>query len=148
MSLCPLRSSTVHSLSLSPTHCNYCLLVVCHCVQYSLLQSVHFSVSTSHCILLVLCHSVHCCLLQSVHCLSVPHTEPFVLSASICPLLSSIVCPLSVSTSQCAVFWFGVTLSTVVFYSLYTVCKYLTLYCLLVLCHSVHCCLLQSVHCL
>jgi len=39
-------------------------------------------------------------------------------------------------------------MSTAVFYSLFTVCQYLTLYRLLVLCHCVHCCLLQSVHCL
>jgi hypothetical protein len=93
--------------------------------------------------LLVLCHYDHCCLLQSVHCLSVPHTVPSVGSVSLCPLLSSAVCPLSVSTSHCTVCWFCVTMSTAVFYSLSTVCQYLTLYHLLVLCHYDHCCLLQ-----
>jgi hypothetical protein len=39
-----------------------------------------------------------------------------------------------------------VTMSTAVFYSLSTVCQYLTLYRLLLLCHYVHCCLLQSLH--
>ena len=37
---------------------------------------------------------------------------------------------------------------TAAFYILSTVCQYLTLYRLLVVCHYVHCCLLQSVHCL
>jgi len=59
------------------------------------------SVSTSHSSLLVLCHYVHCCLLQSVHCLSVSHTIQSVGSVSLCPLLTSRVCPLSVSTSHC-----------------------------------------------
>ena len=109
---------------------------------------------------LVLCHYVHCYLLQSVHCLSVPHTVqsvhclsvphnvPSVSSVSLCPLLSSTVCPLSVSNSHCTVCWFCVTMSSAVFYSLPTVYKYLILYRLLVLCHYVHCCLLDSVHCL
>jgi hypothetical protein len=64
---------------------------------------------------------------------------------SLCPLLSSRVCPLSVSTSHCTVCWFCVTLSNSAFYSLPTVCQYLTMYRSLVLCHSVHCCLLESV---
>jgi hypothetical protein len=72
--------------------------------------------------LLVLRLYVHCCLLHSVHCLSVPHNVPSVGSVSLCPPLSSTVCPLSVSTSQCTV-W-------------------------LVLRHYVHCCLLQTAHCL
>jgi hypothetical protein len=78
-------------------------------------------------IFLVLCHYVHCCLLQFVHCLSVPHTVPSVGSVSLCPLLASTVCPLSVSTSHCNASCFCVTMSTVVFYSLSTVCQYLTL---------------------
>ena len=51
--------------------------------------------------LLVLCHYVHYCLLQSVHCLSLPHTVPSVGSVSLCLLLSSTVCSLSVNTSHC-----------------------------------------------
>jgi len=86
--------------------------------------------------------------LKSVHCLSVPHTVQSVGSVSLCPLLSSKVCPQSVNNSQCTVFWFRVTMSTSVFYSLSNVCQYLTLYSLLVLCHYVHCCFIQSVHCL
>jgi len=68
--------------------------------------------------LLVLCHYVHCCLLQSVRCLSVPHNVPSVGSMPLSPLLSSTVCPLSVSTSHCTVPWFCAPMSTAVFYSL------------------------------
>jgi hypothetical protein len=88
----------------------------------------------------VLCHYVHCCLLQSVHCLSVPH-----------------------------IVLFCVIMYTAVFYSLSTVCQYLTLHCSVSLCsllpsrvcplpvstshctvlwEYVHRCLLYSVHCL
>ena len=92
--------------------------------------------------LLVPCHYVNCCLLQPVHCLLVPHTVQSVGSVSPCPLISFRVCPLSFSTSQCTVCWFCVTMPTAVLYSLSTVCQYLTMYSLLVLCHYVHCCLL------
>jgi len=95
-----------------------------------------------------LCHYVHCCLLQPVRCLSVPYTLPSVGSVSLCPLLSSTVSPLSVSTLHSTVCWFCITASTAVFYSLSIVCQYITLYRLLVLCHYVYCCLLQPVHCL
>jgi len=90
------------------------------------------------------------CLSLSVYseCLSVSHTVLLVGSISLCPLVSSRVCPQSVSTSHCTVCLFCVTMFTAVFYSLSIVCQYLTLYRLLVLCHYVHCCLLQSVHCL
>ena len=124
-------------------------------------------------------------LVQPAHCLSVPHTLPSIGSVSLSLLLSSTVCPLSVSTSQCTVFWFCVTVSTDAFHSLFNVSQYLTMYrlfrsvslcplllttvCplsvstsvppstvwqfltkyrLLVLCHYVHCRLLQFVHCL
>ena len=62
--------------------------------------------------------------------------------------MSYTVCPLSVSTSQCTVCCFCVTMSTAVFYSLSNVCQYLTMYSLLFLYHYVRCCLLHSVHCL
>ena len=90
------------------------------------------------------------CLSLSVYSkyLSVPHTVPSVRSVSLCPLLSSTVCPLSVSTSHCTVCWFYVTMSTAVLYSLSSVCHYPTLYRLLVLCHYVDCCRLQSLQCL
>ena len=125
----------------------YRLLVLYHCVHYCLLQSVHCQFLSLY-RLFVLCHCVDYCLLQSAKCLSVPHTVPSVGSVSLCPLLSSTVCPLSVSTSHCTACWFCTTVSTTAFYSLSTICQYLTLYRLLVLCHCVHYCLLQSVHCL
>ena len=77
------------------------------------------SVSTSMYPLFVLCHYVHWCLQQSLHCLSVLHS---VISV------------------------FSVSMSTHIFYSLSTVCQYLTLYRLFVLCHCVHCCLLHALH--
>jgi hypothetical protein len=120
--------------------------------------------------LLFLCPYVHCCLLHSVHCLSVPQTVPSVSSVSLCPLLPSTVhflsvphnvpsfgsvsqcpllpstvCTLSVNTSHYIVCIFCVTMSSAAFYNLSTVCQYLTLNRLLVLCHYVHCCFLYSV---
>jgi hypothetical protein len=147
VSLYPLLSSTVCPLSVSTSPCTVCWL----CVTIS--TAVFYSLSTACQYLtlypvLVLCHYIHYFLLKSAHCLSVPHSVPSVGSVSLCQLLSSRVCALSVSTSHCTVCWFCVTMSTAVFYSLSTVCQYLTLYRLLVLCHYVHCCLLQSAHCL
>jgi hypothetical protein len=145
--LCPLQSSTFCPLSVSTSHCTVCWF----CVTMS---TAVFYILTTVCQyltlyrLLVLCHYVHCSLLHSVQCLSIPHTVPSIGSVSLCPLQSSTLCPLSVSTSPCIVYWFCVTMSTVVFYSLPTACQYLTLYRLLVLCHYVHCSFLQSVHCL
>jgi len=151
----------------------YSLSVPCHYVHCCLLQSVQ-CLSVPHTVQIV--GSVSLCLmlfLKSVHCLSVPHTVQSVGSVSLCPLLFSAVCPQSVNNSQCTVFrfrvtmstavfyslsnvstshctvcWFCVTMSTAVLYNLSTVCQYLTTYSLLVLRHYVHCCLLQSVHCL
>jgi len=146
VSLCPLLSSTVCPLSLSTSHCAVCCL--CHYVHCCLLHSVHY-LSVPHVLPSVfLCLYVHCCLLQSVHSLSVPHNIPPVGSVSLGPLPSYTLCPLSVSTSHCTVCWFCVTISTAFFYTLSTISQYLTLYRLLVLCHYVHCCPLQSVHCL
>ena len=90
---------------------------------------------------MVQCHYVHCCLLQCVHSFF--------------------------TTSHCTLCWFCVNMSTAAFYSLSvpntvpsvgsvslspllpsTVCQYLTQYRLLVLCHYINCCLLQSVQCL
>jgi len=113
VSLCILLSSTVSTLSVSTPHCTvcwFCLSIFCqYLTQYRLL---------------VLYHYFHCCLLQSVHCLSVPHTVQSVVSVSLCPQLSSTVCPLSVSTSHCTVCWFCVSISTAVFYSLSTAVFY------------------------
>ena len=95
-------------------------------------------------LLLVLCQYVHCCLLKSLQCLSLPHIVPTLGSLSLFPQLSSIVCPMSVSTFNCKVHWFCFTVSTDIFYSTSTVFQYITLYRLLVLCHYVHSCLLHS----
>jgi hypothetical protein len=130
---CMVTLSTVCWFSATmPTAVFYSLSTVC---QYLTLY-----------LLLVLCHYDHCCLLRSVQCLSIPHTVPPVDSVSLCPLLSSTVCPLSLSTSHSTIWWFCVTMSIVVFYSLSTVFQYFTLYRLLDLCHYVHCYLLHSVH--
>ena len=124
----------------------YRLLVLCHYANCCRLQSVH-SLSVPDTVMSVHCLSIlH--IVTSVHCLSVPHSVPSVCSVTPRPLPYSTVCPLFVNTSHCTVCWFCITVSTAVFYSLSTVCQYLTLYRLLVLCHCVHCCLLQSVHCL
>ena len=174
MSLCPLVSFRVCPPSVSNSHYTaclfcvtmstavfYCLSTACqYLTVYRLLAfwvtvstAVFYSLSTiCLCLilyrLLILCHSVHWCLLQSVHCLSIPHTVGSVGFVSLCPLLSSRVCPMSVSTSHCTVSWFCVTFSIASFYSLSTDCQYLTPYCLLLLCYFEHCSLLQSVHCL
>jgi hypothetical protein len=167
------------------------LFVLCYYIQFWLLQSIHYlsilhtvlfcvlcpklsskmcplSVSISHCT--VLCHYVHCSFLKSVHCLSIYHTSLFCVtiptaaffslstvcqyvtmysSVSLCPMLSSRVRRMSVSTSQCTVLChyvhscllqlvhslsiintivFCVTMFTAGFNSLSTVCQYVTLY--------------------
>ena len=97
-------------------------LVLCHCVHLffgSLSTACQYLTLYR---LMVLCHYVHCCLLQA--------------------------CPLSLSTSYVTFFWFFVTVFIAAFCSLSNVCQYLKMYRLLVLCHYIHCCLLQSVHCL
>ena len=147
VSLCRLLPSKVCPLSVSTSHCTVCWF----CVTVSTTALCSLSIVCQYLTLyrlLVLCHYVHCCVLKSVHCLSVPHTAPSVGAVSLCPLLPSKVCPLSVSTSHCTVCWFSVTMSTTVFYFLPTICQYLTLHRLLVLSHYVHYCLLQSTHCL
>jgi hypothetical protein len=199
VSLCPLPSSTVCPLSVNTSHSTVCwlcvtntnalfyslstvcqyftlhrLLVLCHYVHCCLLQSVHYlsvlhtapsfgsvslcpllpsivcplSASTSHCTVCWFCHYVHSCLRKSVHCLSILHIVPSVGSVSLCALQTSTACQQSVNTSHCNVLWFCGTMTTAVFYCLSTVCQYLTLYRLLVLCHYDHCCLLESVHCM
>jgi hypothetical protein len=137
VSLCLLLSSTLCPLSVSTPHfsvCWFCLTMFI-AVFYGL-SNVFQYLTLYH--LFVFCHYVHCCFVQSAHCLSILHTVPSVGSVSLCPLLFSTVCPLSVNTTLCIIYWFCVTMSTAVFYSLSTVCHYLTLYRLLVLCHYVH----------
>jgi hypothetical protein len=143
--LCPLLSSTVSPLSVytsNNTACWFCV-TMSNAVFYSLFSVCHYLTEYR---LLVLCHYVHCCLLLSVHCLSISHILASVCSVTLCPFLSSTLCPQSISTSQCPVCWFCFIMFTAVFYNLSTVCQYLTLYRLTVLCHYVHSCLLQSVH--
>jgi len=107
------------------------------------------SVSTSQCTVFWFCVTVSTDAFHSLFNVSQYLTMYRLFrSVSLCPLLSSRVCPLSVSRSQFTVCWFCVTMSTAAFYSLSTVCQYLTLYRPLVLCHCAHCRLLQSVHCL
>jgi len=85
---------------------------------------------------------------QPVHYMSVTHSLLSVASVSLWLLLSSTVCSPSVSTSHFTVCCFCVTMSTAVFCRLSTVCQYVALYRLMVLCHYAHCYLLHSVHCL
>jgi len=144
VSLCPLESSTVFPKSVSTSHCTVSLFceTTSTAVFYNLSKVCQYHTIYS---LLGMGHYVHCCLLQSVHGLSVPHTVQYVASVSLCPLLSSRVFPLSVSTSHCTVSWFCVTMPTAVFYILSNVCQYHTIYSLFGLGHYVHCCLLHSV---
>jgi len=134
LSLWPMPCSTVCPLSISTSHCTICWFCAHSCL-YSLP-----TVSNSHCN--VSWFWVHCYLLQPLHCLQnlaqflcwfcVTVSSAVFCSLStvrkyltlyrplvLCPLLSSTVCPLAVSTSHCTVCWF-----------------------------CVHCCLPESVHCL
>ena len=140
--LCPLLPSKVCPLSVCMSLC-IVFFNMCTAAFYSLSNVCQYLTLYRH---LAVCHYVHCCLPQLFHCLSVYHTVPSVGSVSLCPLLSSTVCPLSVSTSHCTMCWFCVTMSTAAFYIPSNVSQYLTLYRQLFLCHYVHCCLLQSVH--
>jgi hypothetical protein len=80
------------------------------------------------------------------YCLSVPHPLHSIASVLLCSLLSSTVYPLSVSHNVPSVG--SMSLCYLLFYSLSTLCQYLTLYRFFVLCDYVHCCLLRCVHCL
>jgi hypothetical protein len=171
VSLWPLLSCTGSLLSLSYT---YRPLILCHNAHYSVANSDHCPhYLTFYCLLicttiitaafyslsnicqyvtlyrlLVVCKYVHCCLQRSVQSQSVSQTVLRVGSVAVCPLQSSGACPLSDITWLCTPFWFCVTMSTAVFYSLSTVCQNLTMYLILFLWHYIHCCLLHSVHCL
>ena len=114
-------------LYVSTWHCNISLFcaIMGTAVFYSLSNVVEY---LTMCCRLFLFHCVHCCKLHSANCLSVPHNVPFVFCVSLFPLLSSTFFPRSVSTSHCTVFWFCVTMSRVIFYTLTTVSQYLTLY--------------------
>jgi len=147
LSLCPLLISTVGPLSVSTSQCTVCFFHI------SMFNFVFYSMSIVYqyhifYLLLVLCHCAHCSLLQYVHRPSVPNNLASVGSASLCALLCFRVCPLSVNTSKSTFCWFCVTITIAAFCSLSTVSQYSILYCLLVLCHYVHCCLVHSFQCL
>jgi len=114
----------------------YRILVLCHYVHCCLLESSTVCRYVTLYNLLVMCLSVHCCVpqsflcpsvphtQQSVHCLSVPHTVPSSDFVSLCPLLSSTACPLSVITSHCTVFLDLCHYRHCCLYSLSTLCQY------------------------
>jgi len=77
----------------------------------------------------ILCYYVHCLILVSIHCMFVPHTVLSVGFLSLCPLLSSSICPLIVSSSHYTAYLFCVSMNSAIFYNLSTVCQYLTLFC-------------------
>jgi len=102
VSVCPLLPSTVCPRSPSSSHCTVCwFCVTVFTAVFYILPTVCQYVTLYR--LLILYQYDHCCLLQSVHCLPVPHTVPSVDSVSLCSLLSSTFCQLSVSTSLCTV---------------------------------------------
>jgi len=102
----------------------YRLLVLCHYVHCSLLDSSTVCRYVTLYRPLFVCLSVHFCVPQSVHCLSVPHTVPSFEFVALCPLLSSTAYPWSLIISHLNFFGFCFTISTVVLYSLSTVCQY------------------------
>jgi hypothetical protein len=168
---CPLLPSTVCALSLSTTHCTVCCILDTvyswhlNSVQYLSVYHTELSlVSVSLCPVLfstisplsvstsnstVVSVSKYRLLLSTVCPLSViiSHCTVFV-SVTVCLLLFSTACPLSVSASQWTVFCFCVTMPTAALHCLSNVFGCFTLYRLLVLCPYVHCCFVQSVHCL
>ena len=109
--------SAVFLYTLSTVY-QYCILyppfALFHCVHCCILHSVHF-ISAHHNIrLLVLCHYVHQCLLLCLSCVFGPHIVTSVCSWSLCPLLSSAVCPLCQYLILYCLF-FPVTIPTAVF---------------------------------
>jgi len=148
VSLCQLISSAVPPLSVSTSHCTVCwfcvTLSLSPCPRVSSTVSP-LSVSTSQCTVCSFCHYAHCCLLQSLHCLSVRHFVPPVDFVSLCPLVSSTVCPLSVSTSNCTVcFFLCQYIQCSLLQPVRCLSVLLTPYRLWVLIHCVHCYHLQS----
>jgi len=115
---------TAVSYSLSTVHSTSHWTLCCFCATVT--TALFYSLSTVSQYLtiyrlLFLFHYVHCCLPNSVQILSLPHKVPYVVSVSLYPLLSSTDCPVS---------------------------ELITLYRLLILRHSIHCCVLLSIHCL
>jgi len=98
VTLRPLLPSKFCALSVNTSPCTVCWFCVTlsNFVLYILSTVCQYLTPNS---LLVLCRCVQFCIVQYVHCLSVPHTVPSVGSVSLCSLLSSTFCPMSVSTS-------------------------------------------------
>jgi hypothetical protein len=136
VSLCPILCSTVCSLSIPHTVPPLGSVSLCPLLCFTVRQYLTMYR------LLILYRHVHCCLLLSV---SISPCSALG-SVSLCTLMCSTFCPLSDSTTHCTVPWFCATVSTAVFHSHFTVCRDLTMYRALILCHYVHCCLLHSVH--
>jgi len=156
-SICTVRSLCLFCVTMSTA----VFYIFFHCL------SVHHLVPS-----VFLCFCVHCCLLPSVLYLSVRDTEVSVVSVSLCPLLSSTLCPLSVSTSHFSFCWlfqyyyrhlqFLPCISVPQSIRFFVLCHYvnwcllqsllclqnLTLYRVLFLSHYVHSCLLQSLQCM
>ena len=83
-------------------------------------------------------------MLPSVHVQLIPlHQTSHIRIDTTKPTLSTSDSTRNVTFSSCAI-----SMSTAVFYSLSTVCHYITLYRPLGLCHYVYCCLVESVQCL
>ena len=95
VSVCPMLSSTVSPISVNTSHDIFCFLC------FTMFTAV-FSIVSTVCyyptlyLLFVKYHYVHYTFLYSLHCLSIPHTLPTFCSVPLCPLLSPIVCPISV----------------------------------------------------
>ena len=163
--VCPVLSSTVCPLSVITTHCT----VLWFCVTVSTVVFYSLStVSTSHCTVCCFCVTINNAVFYSLSVVCIPLTIPpfcvtmstcvfYNLSAacfltmynlfilSLCRVLNSTVCPLSVRIWQCTVSWFCFTMSTPVSYGLPNICIHHTLPSV-VLCNYVHCHFYLFVH--
>ena len=104
------------------------------------MSTADFGSLSAHCLPLTapslfICNYAQCYPLNSIHCLFLPLR--FLISLSICPLLSFAFCPLSDSLTM-YLYFFCVTISIAVFGSLSTLCLPQTLQSL-VLCVCAHC---------
>jgi hypothetical protein len=134
VSLCSLLSSIVCQMSVSTSHSTDSWF----CVTMSIAVFYSLSIVCQYLTQYrppVMCYNVHCSLLQFDHSPSIPHTVPSLRSGSLCPLLSSKFCPISVYISHCTLCWFCVNMSIADFYSLSKVCQCLTHHGLMILCH-------------
>ena len=97
--------------------------------------------------MLILCHCIHCCLLEFVQCLSLPNAVPSVGSVSLFVLLSSVFCPTSVNSSHSPSLGF-VSLCPQLSSTFLHYLSVRHILSPLVLCHTVHCSVQKSFHCL